>query len=284
MLPASLIVTGGLRRETPELWGGVWLAQFSLDGSLLGQRILEPGIGSRVSEEETFYVSGTDSAGNPQVIEMLGDFDHPRDATVARYTLGGERTELLTLENLSFLQSTVAADGGFALTIGYFDEVISDPTDDPTLPERSPMRLDLARFDREGRLLWNQPKLGRALELTHPMTAGFDAFGNTVVQLAREGNISIMFDPGSIGALAVERLARVDPKGNVCGCGSFPWGRGSAPPRSCPTAACTSCASLWPKSRTVSTKRSRQSWSCSSRPVTPTGCSRFRLRSMTGTT
>jgi hypothetical protein len=225
VLPASLIATGSLISEGSVFSGGAWFAQFSLDGSLLGERILEPGLGSRVSEDEGFTVGGTDSAGNLLVIEGLGDNDHAR-TTIARHTIGGERTELLTLENHSFLQSTVAADGGFALTIGYFNENISDPTNDSTLPERSPMRLDIARFDREGRLLWNQPKLGRALELTHPLAVGFDAFGNTLVKLARFGGISIRFDPGRVGSLSVDRLARVDPKGNVLWVWEFPLDAG----------------------------------------------------------
>jgi hypothetical protein len=223
----GLTTLGGLRLATGEPWGGVWLAHFSLDGELQSQRVLEIGVGSRLSKEVAFLLSGADAAGDAYVIELLGDSDHPRDASVVRYGIDRDaRTELATVENIVHLWATVADDGGFATKIEYFSEEVNDRLSDQEEPSRGSKSLDIARFDREGRLLWNQPKLARALELTSADLAGFDSSGNLVVELNRETRITGKFSDRSIFNLSIHRLARVDKAGNVTWIWEFPtlWG------------------------------------------------------------
>ena len=213
---ASLTAVGHLSRQSDPMSGGVGLAQFSLEGALLAQSMLEPGVGSRVSEEESVYFAGTDAAGDVYVLEKVGDIDHASDAALARYRIeGAVRSELAAVQNIANLQATIAKDGSFALAAAYLDENAPDPIDFGNNPDRYPKRLDIARFDHDGRLLWNQTKLSRALELTSPFVVGFDSFGNLVVLLSRDTDLSIMFSDRSVGGLAIQRLARVDPKGNV---------------------------------------------------------------------
>jgi hypothetical protein len=212
----GLTVLGGLELGTGEFWGGVWLSHFSLDGELQSQRVLEIGVGSRISEELWFLALGADAAGDVYVAEFWGDVDHPRDATLVRYGAKLEaRTELATIDNVVHLWATVADDGGFATKVDYFSEDVTDPINDHDKPDRSPKSLDIARFDREGRLLWNQPKLARALELTHADIVGFDSFGNVVVLLSRETDITGKFWDRSTFQLSIQRLARLDKTGNV---------------------------------------------------------------------
>jgi hypothetical protein len=84
--------------------------------------------------------------------------------------------------------------------------------------EGVPNRLDVARYDANGRLLWNQTKLTRAMALTRADIAGFDAEGNLTLRLmggAAQHLPPPQFPDGIYANLTSERLARLDSYGNA---------------------------------------------------------------------
>jgi hypothetical protein len=191
---------------------GVWLARFGPDGERLDARIHGFEIPTRLSEPTEWGLGGYDDLGRVHVTRTLGELSGIVETSVLRIDRSSDAVEELTsIAGIIGAVQVVAPDGSFAV------EILS-PYDPENLIEELPHRVDVARYDANGRLLWNQPKLTRGLALENGGVAGFDGDGNLTLHLRAKGpevNPSPQLSDGTLLGSVSHRLARLDPEGNV---------------------------------------------------------------------
>jgi hypothetical protein len=191
---------------------GLWLARFDPRGDLREAKVHEFEIPTRLSEPNHWGPSGYDDLGRAYLTRSVGEPGEIRDVTILRIDRNANSAqELTSVSGVVGTIPVVAPDGSFALHIIF-------PYDPENLLAELPYRIDVARYDASGRLLWNQPKLSRALALANYGVAGFDADGNLTLHLKLQRTEMFphpQLPDGSLLQFASQRLARLDPEGNV---------------------------------------------------------------------
>ena len=195
---------------------GVWLSRFAPDGEQLEVSVHEFEISTRFSEPRFWVPIGHDAAGNAFVVRRSGDLNISTnvDASLLRFDRGESTPKLVTaIDNVVAMGPVIAPDGSFAM------EIVS-PYDPENPLEEMPQRIDVARYDPNGRLLWNQIKLTRALAISGANVVGFDQAGNLTLHLTRQIVGAPWLPPprypdGSYLTVTKEQLVRLDTDGNV---------------------------------------------------------------------
>ncbi|HEX3594784.1 MAG TPA: hypothetical protein VHU80_06780 [Polyangiaceae bacterium] len=206
----SLNLIGPLQLASNDI-AGIWLARFSPGGDLLRESVGEFAVPSRLALPRSFAIAGFDAAQSGYVTELVGRPDGPRQTTLYRYAANATAPlALKTYSNVVSSAVTVAPDGGFVTHTEWWANGFDSGAQDGAAKQ-----LALSRYDPSGRLLWNQPKLSRALDLTGVQPIGFDAAGNLFLELEREtGNFVTLPDHTMLG-LQIDRLAQIDRDGNL---------------------------------------------------------------------
>ncbi len=211
--PGGALDLFGWASVANEAGSGLWFGRLSASGEIIESAVVEADAPSRFATSTGYFPLGFDGQGNRFLMlwRRVRPDEDGFEAQLARYDQSDDRRRVLAdIGQVLSTDGAVSPSGDVVVELVWNNPNRQHPDFDIG------GGLDVARFDANGRLLWNQVQLADVLTVTNLLTVGFDVNEHAIVVMLDQTTANgLQLTNGSLLGGHKHRLAAIDRRGRV---------------------------------------------------------------------